>query len=256
MPLPSLPTPPGGEIPPSGDGVPDFPGPTVFQIEITDLYGNVLTWTDELENERTQIDQYTELSVELGVSEERTATFTLSVYHPAVALLKLVTEAGKVVPALARMARIKYRGTTIFWGLITNPRYSTERANVVAGCQGPTFKLRHRQLNLGDDIVGPDEQHTVHNPSDHTTMKAIVEAAYDTPSQYSENIPDIGVLVENVSGVDAPEAFWADIQRGDKNWDKFVEISESAYGGEFDVVPYDPTDDELPFDTTLVEVDP
>lgn len=227
----------------------------VFDVQITDLYGTVLTWTDELAVVHTTVDQYSNLSVSLGVSEDRTATLTLSLYNPFVQHLIMVNGDGKVIATLGRMVRIKYRGTTIFWGLVVSPKFSTEKGEVEVACQGPTYKLRHRELNYSDSIVGPDED-PVHNPSDHTTMKAIVEAAYDTTSQYAENIPDIGVLVENVSGPDAPAAFWTDARRGANNWDKLIEVSESLYGGEFDVVPHDPTVDELPFDTTLVEVVP
>lgn len=229
--------------------------PTVFTVEITDLYGNVLTWTDELMNVHTTVEQYTGLSFSLPISDDRSASLTLSVYNPACANLPLVTEGGNIVMALGRMVRIKFRGVTQFWGLITAPKVSTEKATVELTCQGPAFKLRHRQLNLGDDIVGTEEA-PIHSPSDWTTMKAIVEAAYDTTDQYEQNIPDIGITVENVSAVEAPAEFWTDIQRGDNNWDVLTEVASSAYGAEFDIVPYDPTEDELPFDTTLVEVTP
>lgn len=244
---------------PSGDllpGDPGYYGPQVFQVQITDLYGNVLTWTNEFGATQAWIEQYTALSVSLAVSDDRTASVTLSLYHPAVALLIKVNEAGDRIATLARMIRIKYRGTTIFWGLVVTPKISTEKAQIEINCQGPTYKLRHRQLNLGDDIVSPDDPSAprVQNPSDWSTMKAIVEAAYDTPGQYALNIPDIGVLVENVSGVDAPEAFWTQIERGSNNWDELQQVTESAFGGEFDVIPHDPTPHELPFDTTLVPV--
>ena len=84
-------------------------------------------------------------------------------------------------------------------------------------------------------------------------MEAVVNAAKDTADQYALNIPDIGVLTENVDAVNAPDAFWTQIERGSNNWDKIIEIGQSPYGAEFDVVPYDPTEDEIPFDTTYYE---
>jgi hypothetical protein len=240
---------PGPDLLPEESG-----GPVVFRVQITDLYGNVLPWTDAFGGSHDWIDQYSDLSVTAAVSDDRQAQVTLSLYHPAVANLIMVTDSGNRVAALGRMIRIKFRQTTIFWGIVVQPRFSTERAQVELSCQGPTYKLRHRQLNLGDDIVGTEEEPT-HNPSDWTTVQAIVEAAYDTVSQYAENIPDIGVVVENVDAPEAPDAFWTDIQRGEINRNKIDEICESAYGPEYDVVPYDPAPSELPFDTTLVPVE-
>lgn len=246
---------PGGDMPADTSASAYPVVPQLFEVQITDLYGNVLTWTDDLGIQHTTVEQYSNLSVSMEVSQDRTASFTLSLYNPAVALLSFTSEGSYKIGALGRMARIRYRGETIFWGLIVNPKYSTQNGTVTVECQGPTFKLRHRHLNLGDDLVGANEGSAPHVPSDHTTMKQIVEAAYDTPSQYAENIPDIGVVFENVSGEEAPDAFWTQLMRGDGNWDKFTEVAESAYGGEFDVVPYDPAHDELPFDTTLVPVE-
>lgn len=253
--------PPSGDVLPSPDilpGMADVGGSTggmVFRVEITDLYGTILPWTDALGGIHSTVEQYTGLSFTLPISDDRSASLTLSVYNPAVANLPVTTEGGNVVMPLIRMVRIRFRGVTQFWGLITAPKVSTEKATVELNCQGPAFKLRHRQLNLGDDIVGTEES-PIHSPSDWTTMKAIVEAAYDTTDQYAQNIPDIGITVENVSAVEAPAEFWTDIQRGDNNWDALTEVAASAYGAEFDIVPYDPAPDEIPFDTTLVEVTP
>lgn len=229
-------------------------GPQVFKAQITDLYGTVLTWTDALGITHEWIEQFTNVSVDLTINDDRAASVTLSLYHPAVALISFTNAKGDLIGTLGRMLRITYRDQTIFWGLIVNPKASTQSGTVTLGCQGPTYKLRHRQLNYGDSVTSPEDGATVQNPSDHTTIKKIVEAAYDTPSQYAENIPDIGVQVVNVSGVDAPDGFWTEIERGSNNWDKLQEVCESAYGGEFDVVPHDPSPDELPFDTTLVPV--
>lgn len=245
---------PSSDFLPGADTGPESWWPQVFKVQITDLYGRVLTWTDALGVTHNTIEQYTGLAVGMGVSEERTARITLSLHHPAVQHLTMVTTSGNVVAALGRMLRVKYLDTTIFWGLVVQPKFSTERATAELNNQGPTYKLRHRQLNYSDAIVGTEES-PEHNPSDWRTVKAIVEAAHDTKSQYAENIPDIGVVVENVDAVNAGAGFWTDIQRGEKNWDKIEEIAESITGPEFDVVPYDPTEDELPFDTTLVPVE-
>lgn len=226
----------------------------VFDVEITDLYGNVLTWTVDGET-HSQLEQYTGLSFEVGVSEERTATLTISLYEPAIQHLVYVGPYGHLIAVLGRMVRIKYRDETEFWGPVTAPKFSTESSNGVIGCFGPTYKLRHREVNNGDDVVGPDDQHPVQNPTDWTTVKAVVEAAYDTPGQYAENIPDIGVTVENVDAIHAPAGLWTSITRGRNNWDIIEEIAGTVMV-EFDVVPYDPAADELPFDTTLYEVTP
>lgn len=239
---------------PEGPSLLGDPPPSVFEVEITDLYGNVLTWNVNGFTE-SQIRNYSDLSFEAGVSEERSATLTLSLYEPAIQHLVYVSTYGHIVAVLGRMIRIKYRGETEFWGLVTSPKFSTSSANGVIGCFGPTYKLRHRHVNNGDDIAGPDEQHAVHNPTDWTTVKAAVEAAYDTPDQYSENIPDIGVVVENVDATTAPDGLWTAVTRGNGNWEIIEEISQTQLV-EFDIVPYDPPADELPFDTTLYEVTP
>jgi hypothetical protein len=82
-------------------------------------------------------------------------------------------------------------------------------------------------------------------------MRDIVEAAYDNPDQAAINIPDIGIFVENIDAVNAPGAFWTQIERGSNNWDKLNEVAGSAYGGEYDIVPNDPGVDETPFDRTV-----
>lgn len=250
MPLPSPLTPPSGTLLPGpgdgstpGGGLP--PANPVFVVEITDLYGNVLR------NEgHATVDQYTGLSISCAVSEDRSGTLTMSLYHPLVAKLIMVNDDGKVIAVLGRMVRIKYRGTTQIWGLVTAAKFSTEKATVDLGIQGPTYKLRHRNVNYSDPFVGPDDA-PIHSPADWTTMKAVVEAAYDTQDQYSQNIPDIGVQVINIDAVDAADGFWVDIQRGSYNWTVLTDLAESIYGAEFDVIPHDPTEDELPFDTTL-----
>lgn len=218
----------------------------VFDVEITDLYGNVLA----------PVPQYTDVWFQPEVSNDRSGNLILSVYNPAVPFLTFVNPDGKLVPALGRMVRIKYRDVTQLWGIIVKPEMSTESKQITMTIQGPAAtKLRHRQLNYGDDIVGTDDT-PVHSAADWTTMEKIVDAAKDTPGQYALNIPDIGVNVVNVSGVAAPPDVWTDIERGSNNWDKLTEVGDSAIGGEFDVVPHDPTEDELPFDTTMVEVIP
>jgi hypothetical protein len=222
---------------------------TVFEVQVTDLYGNVLTWTDENEVVHDHVEQYSNLSVDLPISDDRSAKLTLSLYDPNVQNL-VFTSHGHRIAALGRMIRIKYRGRTIFWGIVTEPKFSTRTKQVEINCQGPTYKLKHRELNYSDPIVS-DTEVPIHNPSDHRTIKAIVVAAHDTPSQYDLNIPDIGVFVTNVSGKTAPSSFWTEIQRGSNNWEKLIAVAESAYGGEFDVVPYDPREDQLPFNTSM-----
>lgn len=246
---------PGMDWPP--DGTAPAPAPSTFEVYLTDLYGNVLTWVDDVGVTESQIKQYTSLSVQLTVNDDRTAKVTLSLYHPAVQNVVKVSGEHRIA-ALGRMVRIRYRGTTIFWGPITQPKFSAASGTVELQCQGPCFKLRHRELNYSDPIVTsdtaePGSADVVQNPSDWRTIKAIVEAAYDLPSQYDINVPDIGVNVVNVSGKNAPAAFWIEIERGSKNWDKIQEVTESYYGGEFDVVPHDPSSDELPFDMTMYE---
>jgi hypothetical protein len=245
------------DVLPSPDLLPGLGGEMVFTVQITDLFGNVLTWTDELGGVHDTVEQYSNLSFTCPISDSRSASLTLSLYNPFVQHLVLVNDAGKIIGALARMVRIKYRSTTRFWGFITTPKYSTERATVEINCIDPGYRLRHRQLNLSDDVVGPSEEAPVHNPSDWTTMKKIVDAAKSTPDQFASNIPDIGIDVEHIDAVTAPDAFWTDIQRGSNNWDKLTEISEGPFGAEFDIVPYDPAPGETPFDTTpVLVVDP
>jgi hypothetical protein len=222
----------------------------VFDVFITDLYGTVLTWTDDVGAVHNKIEQYTDLSVDREISDDRKAKLTVSIYDPSLRNLIFVGHDHKIA-ALGRMIRIKYRGHSIFWGIVTQPKINTQKAQVEINCQGPAFKLRHRELNYGDEIVTREGDNAVRNPSDHRTMKAIVYAPRDTPAQYDENIPDIGIVVHNVSGPNAPAAFWTQIERGSNAWERLIEVASSAYGGEFDIVPYNPHADEIPFDTTM-----
>ena len=217
----------------------------VFEVEITDIYGNVLATPT----------QFSGLSATLPIAEARTGKVTLSNYDPATAWLVWTNGGGHKIAALSRMVRLKYRGYTLIWGFVHSPKWSTDRAQVEINIVDPTIKLKHRQLNLSDDITSPENSdEVIQNPSDWRTVRDIVEAAYNTKSQADANVPDIGIEVTNIDALNATDAFWVEIQRGSNNWDKILEVSKGPYGPEFDVVPHSPDPSEIPFDATPVTV--
>lgn len=216
----------------------------IFDVQITDLYGTVLA----------TVTQYTGLEVTAPISDDRSGKVEISHYDPAVADL-VFTAHGHRIGALGRMVRVKYRGTTVLWGLVTAPKFSSERAKVTVNLIGPSFKLRHRQINYSDWFVTSDKGDVVHMPNDWTTIREIVEAAYDNDDQAAINVPDIGITVVNVSGDTADPGSWTQLERGANNWDKITEIFNGPFAGEFDVVPYDPAAGETPFTSTPVTVD-
>lgn len=221
----------------------------VFDIEVTNLYGETLA----------TVARYQQVKVRAAVSEDRSYSAAMSLYEDAVAELSSTGFSGHKIGALSRMLRIAYRGEPFVWGPITNPKYTTQNGGsvTVVGLGPLGDKMARRQLNYGDDIVGESAGPAPQNPSDYTTMRKVIQAAYDTADQRAINVPDIGIFPGTNSGPVAAAGFWTQIERGANNLDKLDELSKSITGSEWDCPPYLPGAGETPFDAAdgVVNVD-
>lgn len=210
-----------------------------FEVEITNLQGTVLA---------TPVN-FKDLKIEWPISDVRTASFSLSLYDPAVAQLRSIDGQGKLWGALSRMVRIRYRGHLLFWGIITEPKARASGKRIQVNAADPIYRLMRRQLNYGDSVVGPSDGPAPQNPSDFTTMRAIYQASFNTEDQYDAGIPDIGIFNGSNSAIAAPDGYWTTCERGANVFDKFQEVGRSATGAEWTLGVREPEEDDVPFNS-------
>lgn len=220
-----------------------------FEVEITDLHGNVLATTrDDRAREGPGgsdpdvFRNYSDLEVPTPLSDYREARVTLPLESVAVPHLYFMgaTDAGGneyLIGALGRMLRIYFTFKTqpIFWDVIWEPVYNADAGTVqIVAQSGP--RLRAHFARYADDVVGPSGGPQPDNPLDYTTMRKLVEAAENTPTQ--NNYPHLGIKPDGVADI-ITSGSTKKIDRGAPIWEEMIGVHETRYGPDFDIEPRD-----------------
>lgn len=188
--------------------------PVLFDTEITDLRGFILATTraDRAgmgpdDTDPIVFRNYSEPSITIPLSELREAETTLSVYDDAAETLWFdgaPDAAGEVyrIGALGRMLRMYFRGSAqpLFWDVIYTPDWKAKPGYVVIQAQQHP-RLKAHFAHYGDQVVGPSSGPAPDNPLDYRTLRALIDAAENLPTQ--NNYPPLGI--DAITGIQTQE---------------------------------------------------
>lgn len=200
-----------------------------FDVEITDLRGFILATTRADRDGMAPDDgdpvvfrDFSDLEVSVPLSDTREARVTFDIYSDAAQFLwydGIEDDEENVyrIGALGRMVRIYLRtlDQPVFWGVIVLARWNAQSARVEVTAQDQSFRLKKHFARYGDVVVGDSGDLTPpQSPTDYTTIRALVEAAENTPAQ--SNYPPLGIDIASGTndGLDAPWVIAVDASAG------------------------------------------
>jgi hypothetical protein len=194
---------------------------------VTDLAGNGLA----------RLGDYTDLEAVDPLNDSRTARLKVSLYDPAVALLK----------PLARGLKIVYGNALIFNGIQVSLSFDYAAGNVEIIAHDPTIKLKQHFHRYGDIVV--DHGY----PIDGIGMRRLIESSIPNEPQLDSDIPGNHILWghddtyrQAPKGEDNTEppftgdpSQWRRITRGDNVWDTLRNVQQTLNGPDFRFRPVD-----------------
>lgn len=198
----------------------------IFQVEITDLDGNVVA--DVTQREQTECP--------VPINDGRTASVRIPIGHAAAAEVK----------SLERMLRVYYRpddnDDPAFWGVIGDPDWHFKEGYVDVPAADQWFRLNRSFARFGDDVVGPStDPHPPNSPTDYTTIRKLIVAAENTAAQQLAGYPDLGIKRTGTGASNSASAaaggHTMQIERGSNIAQKIMEIIKGAYGPDVQLYP-------------------
>lgn len=207
----------------------------VFEVEITNLQGEVLATTrDDRDGtgpgdaDPLVFNNYSGLSVEIPLSDSRTASVSFNLANPVVEHLSFdgTADADAVqwkIGALGRLLRVYYRTDDnpqpVFWGPILMQTADFSAGTVTVNAVDPTLRLKHHYVNYSDpQLIGsvptdPTAQNTHSTPQDYRTVMDLIVAAQNLGSQNA--YPDLGIKEDGTNGATAtPWSIFTDATGG------------------------------------------
>ncbi len=174
-----------------------------------------------------RLTQFWDGEVEIPLDDMRSARVTISVYDPACL---------DVLP-LERFLHVRYQGSVIFWGPITDPEWDLTNGRVTINALGPEYRLVKHFVRVGDVIGGETvtEEEEVPTGLNAADMYDFVLCGFNTAGQTTRGVPDLGIGFGTSS--DNSSTSHITTQRGDQCFYKIVEIADSALGPDFEFVP-------------------
>jgi hypothetical protein len=184
-----------------------------------------------------RLANYTDLEVVDPLNDARTARMKVSLYDPAVALLK----------PLSRGLKIVYGDALIFNGIQVSLSfdYAAGTAEIIA--HDPTIKLKQGYHRYGDEVV--DKGY----PIDGIGMRMLIESSIPIEPQLDRAIPGNHILwgdddtyrqaPKGTNNTEPPfagdPAQWRRIIRGDNIWDTLRNVQQTLIGPDFRFRPVD-----------------
>lgn len=180
--------------------------------------------------------------VEIPLDDMRTATLELSVFDRMAAYVRPYERMLKCWLAFPWDTP----DLLVFWGPITQPVWNYAEGKVTVNALDPGVRLQSHYLTIYDPIVDKHNapwKGTV--PIDGVGIRMLRDAGRLWPSQIAFGIPSLGIA----DGFDTtthedPEStsrLTIGAQRGDKVWDKMIEVTSFEGGPDFEL---EPSDDE------------
>ena len=198
-----------------------------LQVVVTDLDGTGLA----------RLGQYENLEVLDPLNDSRTARLLVSVYDPAVPLLK----------PLARGLKVSYGDALIFNGIQVSLTTDYAAGTVEIVAHDPTIKLKQHYHRYGDEVV--DKAY----PVDGIGLRMLIESTIPEEPQLERGVLGNHILwgVDDAyrqapKGEDNTEppyagtpAMWRRITRGDNVWDTIRNTQQTLVGPDFRFRPVD-----------------
>ena len=198
----------------------------IFQVEITDLMGEVLA----------TVSQREDTGVPIPLNDGRTASVRIPISHAAAAEVKPLT----------RMLRVWYRpddnDDPDFWGVIADPDWHFQDGYVDVTAVDAGFRLNRAFARFGDAVVGASsDKHPPNSPTDYRTIRFLILAAENTAAQAAAGDPDIGIKRTGTgTSNDASEAdsgYTMQVERGSNVAQKIQEIIKGPFGPDVELYP-------------------